>query len=287
MKPPRAEMQNQNISQKIKRVLAFAKSSHGVSLLAFLLVFLVSGCVSRTSPPTANRPFVFGQDSLSYSNELVWSYSFDPVTGKTSHSYRQPPPTYSHHCFVVARSAKQFFKHARFAPELPPVDDDAYRKLVRKVVATSPAVDLPEKVIIPGFSNLFLFSQEHENLLKQECGGAWRSYFQRGHWRMIWPFSRNEQEKMAAQLVADLRRNDPPVVHVVRFPQLKINHAVVLYDVKESAGKLEFTTYDPNIAEGSSVLTFDRQARTFSFPRNDYFVGGKVDVYEIYHRWNY
>jgi hypothetical protein len=26
---------------------------------------------------------------------------------------------------------------------------------------------------------------------------------------------------------------------------------------------------------------------TFSLPQNEYFEGGRVDVYEIYHRWNY
>ncbi|MDB6035735.1 MAG: hypothetical protein JWM16_6073 [Verrucomicrobiales bacterium] len=252
-----------------------------------LVLFLFQGCATRTDRAPGSRPFVFRQDSLSFSNELVWSYSFDPVTDKASHTPRQPPPTYSHHCFVVARSAKQFFKHAHFAPELPTADDQTYRKLVRKIVSTSPAVDLPEKVVIPGFTNLYTFSSVHANLLKEESGGAWRSYFQRGHWRMVWPFSRTQQQKTAEQLVADIRRNNPPVIHVVRFPQLKINHAVVLFDLRETAETIEFATYDPNVAEGATVLTFDRKTRTFRFPRNDYFVGGKVDVYEIYHRWNY
>jgi hypothetical protein len=280
-------MQNQTNWSKLTGLFPFLGNSRPWAKLALLVSLLFSGCASPSQRPAGDRPFVFRQDSLSFSNELVWSYSFDPVTDKASHTPRQPPPSYSHHCFVVARSAKQFFNHARFAPDLPVADQATYRKLVREIVSTSPAVVLPQKIIIPGFANLYTFSQVHGDLLKQECGGAWRSYLQRGHWRMIWPFSRDEQRKMAEQLVADLRRNDPPVVHVVRFPQLKINHALVLFAVRETAEKFEFATYDPNIAEGSTVLTFDRNTRTFRFPRNDYFVGGKVDIYEIYHRWNY
>jgi hypothetical protein len=35
------------------------------------------------------------------------------------------------------------------------------------------------------------------------------------------------------------------------------------------------------------MLTFDRATRTFSFPFNDYWPGGRLDVYEIYRSWKY
>jgi hypothetical protein len=255
---------------------------------AILAVMVCAGCcsTSQTKVP-GERPFVFRQDSFSFSNELVWVYRFNPVTGKYTHEDREPPPTYSHHCFVVARSAKQFFKHARFDPSQPPVGAESYRKLIRKVVKTGPNQDLAEKVIIPGYSNLFTFSKAQEALLKEECGGAWRSYFQRGHWRIMLPFSRGQQAKMAKQLAEAIRRNDPPVVHLVQFPELTINHAVLLFDLKETEQEIQFVAYDPNMADGTRVLTFDRQKKTFRFPSNDYFVGGDINVYEIYHRWNY
>lgn len=36
-----------------------------------------------------------------------------------------------------------------------------------------------------------------------------------------------------------------------------------------------------------TTLTYDGQARMFTLPRNKYFPGGKVNVYEIYSAWNY
>ena len=56
-----------------------------------------------------------------FAHELVWKYHFDPVTGAMTTFKADPPPTYYHRCFVMARSTRQFFYHARFEPELPPV----------------------------------------------------------------------------------------------------------------------------------------------------------------------
>ncbi|HSH14780.1 MAG TPA: hypothetical protein VLD18_02025, partial [Verrucomicrobiae bacterium] len=136
------------------------------------LILLLAGCAASPKPPLP-RPFVFGEDTIAYTNELVWEYQFDDVTGETTHHPRSSPPTYSHHCFVVTKSAQQFFLHAHFDPGLPKVDEAGYRKLIRRVVGRDPARELPEekKTVIPGYANLFAFSQEQEPLLKEECGG--------------------------------------------------------------------------------------------------------------------
>ncbi|HUR45161.1 MAG TPA: hypothetical protein VMZ27_04715 [Candidatus Saccharimonadales bacterium] len=263
--------------------------SAGAHALLFAGLFFVVGCATSSRRTNGEKPFVFQQDTFSYANELVWIYDFDPITGESTHWRREPPPSYSHHCFVVARSAKQFFQHARFDPSRPKASEPAYRDLVAKVVSTSPSRFLPEneRIIIPGYSNLFTFSRDWSQVLQQECGGAWRSYLQRGHWRMIWPFSRREQNKMAAQLLYEIKDNRPPVVHVVRFPQLKINHSVLLFAATEDEKTIRFSTYDPNAPERPTELTYDRASRTFTLPKNEYFEGGRVDVYQIYHRWNY
>jgi hypothetical protein len=189
----------------------------------------------------------------------------------------------------VARSARQFFQHARFDPKLPEADDATYRKLIRRVVSTSPRTLLSEgkRIVIPGYTNLFHFSQAKERLLKEECGGAWQSYFQRGHWRMIFPFSGRHQSKMVERLRDSIRRNRPPVIHIARFPSLTINHALVLFGVQETEAEVEFTAYDPYDPLKPEVLTFRKSDRQFYYPANDYFVGGKADVYEIYCSWNY
>src|SRR5208283_4028746 len=119
-------------------------------------------------PIHAVRAFRFERDTFAFPHELVWKYHFDPVTGAMTTFKADPPPAYYHRCFVMARSTRQFFYHARFEPELPAVDDQNYRKLVRAVVSRNPrraCADL-ERLVIPGYTGLRSFSQEHEPLLK-------------------------------------------------------------------------------------------------------------------------
>lgn len=253
--------------------------------IALLFAALFTGCATRPVRGVSERPFVFGRDTFSYRNDLVWEYVFDDAAHKTSHHTKEIQPDYTHHCFVVARSARQFFQFARFDPTLPPVDDRAYRKLINQVVACDPSHDVKKRVVIPGFTNLFQFSLAKPKLLQEECGGAWRSYFQRGHWRIMGPFRRAGQESEAKVLMEEIRNHRPPVVHLVKFPQLTINHAVLLFDVRETERTIEFTTYDPYEATHPVLLTFDREKRQFTFGRNPYFIGGRVNVYEIYRDW--
>lgn len=250
--------------------------------LSFLLLF--SGCATHPHRQLHGpRPFELQRDTFAYANELVWEYYHDAEGNWTSRK-REPKPDYTHHCFVVARSVRQFFQHARFDASQPTADAETYRRLIRRVVSIDPRRSLsqPERIVIPGYANLREFSQEQEQLLKDECGGAWRSYFQRGHWRMVFPFTRRHQARAAEEFARDLHRNLPPVVHVVRFPQLTINHALLIFDAEETEREIHFSAYDPNTPETPVSLTFDRASRTFYLPANDYFPGGRVDVYEIY-----
>jgi hypothetical protein len=250
--------------------------------VAGLILLLLCGCAGQ-KPFVGSRPFDFQHDTFAYANDLVWEYHFD-ANGKWVHQRREPEPDYTHHCFVVARTARQFFQNAKFDPSLPVTDEAGYRKLIQRVVSVDPSRTLPEekKIVIPGYANLHAFSEAQEKALKAECGGAWQSYFQRGHWRIMFPFSRAHQEKTVERLIEDLKQNRPPVVHIICFPKLTINHALLLFDVKENGKALEFATYDPNKPDKPKVLVFDRATRTFSFPGNDYFPGGNVDIYEVY-----
>lgn len=257
------------------------------SMVFATVVVALCGCACH-KPFVGSRPFDFQTDTFAYANDLVWEYHFD-ANGKWVHQRREPEPDYTHHCFVVARSARQFFENAKFDPAQPIAIDDTYRHLIRRVVSVDPSHPLPDskKIVIPGYANLRDFSAAHGELLKNECGGAWQSYFQRGHWRMIFPFSRNNQERMVERLISDLQQNRPPVVHVVRFPQLTINHSVLLFGEKETNREILFSVYDPNKPDSPKTLTFDRATRTFNFPGNDYWPGGRVDIYEVYRSWDY
>jgi hypothetical protein len=258
------------------------------ALVSLVLLTLLAGCATD-SHYRFSRPFTFGEDTFSYANELVWEYEFDDATGKTSHRRREPAPDYTHHCFVVARAAKQFFQNARFDPAQPRASEEAYNQLVRRLVSVPPRKILPdsEKIVIPGYANLHAFSQDWGPILKAECGGAWRSYLQKGHWRMVFPLTRRHQDGMSNQLLDSVRRNRPAVVHVVRFPSLAINHSLVVFEAEETPEEIRFFVYDPNHPEKPSPLTYNRKDRRFHLPRNPYFIGGRVDIYEIYHAWNY
>jgi hypothetical protein len=256
-------------------------------LLAILMV-LLCGCATRQTTPSAARRFEFTRDTFAYANDLVWEYAYNEQ-GQWTAKKRVPKPDYTLHCFVVARAAKQFFQNARFEPDLPVVNDKRYAELVRRVVCTNPRESLPgnQKIIIPGYADLRQFSAEKEALLKKECGKSWESYFQRGHWRMIFPFSHHHQEDTAHQLYAEVKAGSLAVVHLATFPQLSINHAIVVFDATETLDAIVFSIYDPNDPSKPGELTFTRKARNFVLPQNSYFSGGDVNVYQVYHHWLY
>jgi hypothetical protein len=253
-----------------------------------LMAVMLAGCASRPAASGHVRKFDFSKDTFSYANELVWVYYRDTSTGKFLHTKQDPVPDYTHHCFVVARAAKQFFVHAEFKPQYPKVSAAEYRELVRRVRHSDPRTKPGlERVLIPGYADLKSFSKEHEQILKEECGPAWLSYAQRGHWRMIMPLGPKQRERHAADLQESVRVNGVAVVHVVKFPALTINHAVVVYDSKTTEQGIEFTAYDPNAPEAPIVIRYDSTARRFHFPETRYYAGGELDVYEVFHRWNY
>ncbi len=243
---------------------------------------LPSAAVARSSA------FSFQRDTFAFANELDWEYHYDS-NGKWVSQRRRPKPDYTLHCFVVARSCRQFFEHARFDPSRPPADEKTYRRRVRGVVSLSPRKRLPpaQRIVIPGYADLRSFSAAHEKLLKCQCGGAWQSYLQRGNWRMIFPFSHAEQARMARQILCHLTPEHPVIVHLACFPQLRINHAVVVYAARETPGEIRFAAYDPNTTSGPTTLTFDRASRCFRFPPNNYFAGGELKAYEVYWKWDY
>src|SRR3974390_1380465 len=177
------------------------------------------------------RSFEFDRDTFAFPHELVWRYRFDPVTGAMTVVRSDPPPAYYHRCFVMVRTVRQFFNHARFESGQPEIREESYRRLVREVVSRNPRQGCAEdeKVIIPGHEGLRAFSRKRETLLKAECGGPFVSYCLRSHWRMVFPISRSHQERMARQLKQSLHERGVSLVHLFRFPRITINHGIALF----------------------------------------------------------
>jgi hypothetical protein len=235
------------------------------------------------------RPFNFERDTFAFPHELVWQYRYDAATGQTTTFRTNPPPTYYHRCFVMARSVRQFFFHARFEPDRPAPDAQACRRLVRTVVSRDPrrASSEADRVVIPGYAGLRPFSQAWESLLKAECGRPWESYFLRSHWRMVLPVWRWQQQRTAHRLGRSLQKGAVPVVHLFRFPHITINHGIVLFSSTAADKVIRFHAYDPNIPAHPVDLTYQDADRAFHFPPNHYWAGGKLQVVEIYRNWLY
>jgi hypothetical protein len=245
---------------------------------------LASGKFMVTSAPNGIPAFQFERDTFAFAHELVWQYRFDPVTGRMTTFNTDPPPTYYHRCFVMVRATRQFFYHARFAPELPVADTAAYRQLIREVVSRNPRRPCAEseRLTIPGYDGLRSFSQAHESLLKDGCGASWESYFLRSHWRMIFPVIWRHRQRMVRRLKRALPERGIVPVHLFRFPRITINHGIVLYGMSESDRAIEFDAYDPNIPAHPVKLIYERDSKKFIFPPTCYWGGGPLSVIEIY-----
>ena len=233
---------------------AFPASVPGDLPPAFIkhLQLRIAGLGSRASMFSSSAlgigRFEFERDTFAFANELIWEYRFDRLSGAMATTRTNPPPEYAHRCFVMVRSVRQFFYHARFEDGRPVEGTDAYRRLIRQVVGRRPwqPSQEPNQVVIPGYHGLRSFSQEQGALLKAECGGAWQSYALRSHWRMVFPISRHNQARLSTRLLESLAQQAIPIVHLVRFPQLTINHGVVLFDHLEDEKEIRFAAYDPN-----------------------------------------
>lgn len=231
------------------------------------------------------RRFDFARDTFAFANELLWEYQTDPATGKMAFRPREPKPEYAHRCFVLTRAARQFLYHARFDGTQGVANDETYRKLVRRVISSNPRVPSEAPIVIPGFTGLRDFSAAHAQLLKAECGGAWRSYVLRSHWRMVFPISREHQKQTADALLSHIKDSFSPIIHLVTFPALTINHGMILFDAIETNDRIEFAAYDPNIPAQPTTITFHHETNQFILPANPYWAGGNLNVIEIFKNW--
>ena len=102
---------------------------------------------------------------------------------------------------------------------------------------------------------------------------------------MIIPITRAHQTRTAAQLFAALKQNYSPIIHLVNFPSLSINHGMVVFDGVETGRGFEFQAYDPNDPKQPAQLRFDRASQTFFLPANLYWRGGSLNIIEICHSW--
>lgn len=250
-----------------------------------LLLACLSACALGGATPPVPPPFRFASDTFAFSNDTVWEYRLAPGATRMEWWKREPRPPFSLRCGPVVRAARQFLLHARFDPAAAPLAPDGYGPLVTRVLRADARrkTAAPHTIVIPGYADLRSFSAAHEPLLKATLmSESWSAFLQRGNWRMIFPFSARHQRAEAERLLAEVGRGETPIVHVVRFPDLTLNHIVLVYEAEPTPAALRFRAYDPNDATRPIELAWDRGARTFVYPRTVYFPGGPVRAYEVY-----
>jgi len=261
------------------------RSPLGACARAAVVVLLVAtGCAHQPVPVGGRRAFRFPEDTFAFENDTAWSYVPDAATGRLLFTPKKPSPAFALQCGNLVRTARQFLVHARFDPSLPRVSDATYAALLREVMARDPRAQHPppDPIVVPGYADLHGFSADHAAMVKRLLFGPW-TFLQRGNWRMIFPFPSAGQREEAERIAAEVRAGDTPIVHVLRFPIMSINHIVLVYGVDETPTDIAFRAYDPNDASTPLVLRWDRAARTFTYPGKHYFLGGPVRAYEIFH----
>lgn len=230
----------------------------------------------------STRPFDFERDVFAFENELYWIYERSPETGALEHRPRENV-RHGQRCTAMARAVRSFHRHARFVPDGPRLAAGQYAERVSEIVGRDPReAEAGDAVAIPGYPDLRSFSADHGDVLREALGGRWRSYLQRGNWRMVFPFAPRQQRATAEEMLADLARGDLPIVRLVTFPRVRINHTVLVFDADAGPSEIRFRVYDPNDSAAPTELVFARASASFSYTTREYFEGGTVYAYEIF-----
>lgn len=254
-------------------------------LIAVSLLAVCVGCASDRPSTGAGRSFQYPQDTFAYVNELVFNYENGVHTSPTNAPAREH--SYTRRCFIMAAGVVQFWKHARFDPLAPPVSETELARRIREVRNDAtwwPSEPLDQRIVFPGFTNLYEFSEREGPLLRANMGAGWTTYFHARKFPMPFLPSRDEEFRVADDLQYWLEHGHPMVVWLYNFPHVNINHAVTVYEKAERPRPdvLAFHVYDPNFVDGPRTLLFDTITETFSYGSTFYFPGGPVHVRRMY-----
>ncbi len=254
-------------------------------LMAIGLVAAAVGCASGRPSTGAGRPFDYSRDTFAYVNELVFNYDNGVHVSSTNAPNREH--AYTRRCFIMAAGVVQFWKHARFDPQAPPVSEDELARRIREVrnlAAWWPSEPIDQRIVFPGFASLHELSEREGRVLRANMGAGWTTYFHLRKFPMPFLPSPEEESHMADDLQDWLEQGHPMVVWLYNFPHVDINHAVTVYEKAQRPRPdvLAFHVYDPNYTDGPRTLLFDTVTRTFSYDKTFYFPGGAVHVRRMY-----
>jgi hypothetical protein len=228
--------------------------------------------------------FNFKRDTLSFANTTVFEYHNGEVVSRFS----RKSDRYTRRCFVMTRTAEQFYKFARFEPNAAKLDENELHKRIRAVTRIQPWRDpypQEKRIMIPGYHTLREMSAANTRLMQRNIGLGWVAYLRPGNGRMFYLHDRRYQEKTHRLLEESLARREFFIAYLSDFPILHINHSVLVYkhDRPRSAdGTDYYLVYDPNHPEAPRHLEWHPAKREFSYQKDKEFVGGFTRVFQVY-----
>jgi len=177
--------------------------------------------------------------------------------------HRGKPDLYASWCFILARAVVQFQRFARFEPGAPRLAAAEYTARVQRITRRAPwRAPLPaaERVVVPGFGSLHELSREEEAAVKAGLPRRFWTLVHWTNWRMVFPYPRSQQDRVAAEIVAQLQAGRPVQLLITDFPRIRLNHSVLVFDFRVSdPDAVEFFVYDPNDPTEPGVIRYDRR----------------------------
>ena len=211
----------------------------------------LDAALARLHPGPALR---FGVDTFAFRND-------------SRIHHKGKPDLYASRCFVLARAVVQFQRFARFEPDASRLTAAEYTALVQRVTRRAPwhpPLPAAERVVIPGFESLHELTREAEAAVKAGLPRRLWTILHWTNWRIIFPLPSAQQERVAAEIVAELQAGRPVQLLVSDFPRIRFNHSVLAFDFKVSdPDSIDFSVYDPNDPTVPGVMRFDRRARRY------------------------
>jgi hypothetical protein len=181
--------------------------------------------------------------------------------------HRGKPDLYASRCFVLGRAVVQFQRFARFEPSAPRLAAVEYTALVQRITRRAPwraPLPMAERVVVPGFGSLHELTREAEAAVKAGLPRRFWTLVHWTNWRIIFPLPRAQQERVAAEIIAELQAGRPAQLLITDFPRIRCNHSVLAFDFRASdADAVDFSVYDPNDPTVPGVIRFDRRERRY------------------------
>jgi hypothetical protein len=204
--------------------------------------------------PHPGPALTFGADTFAFRND-------------SRIHHKGKPDLYASRCFVLARAVVQFQRFARFEPAAPRLTAAEYTELVRRVTRRPPwrpPLPVAERIVIPGFESLHELTREAEAAVKAGLPRRLWTILHWTNWRIIFPLPSAQQERVAAEMIAELQAGRPVQLLVSDFPRIRFNHSVLAFDFKVSGpDSIDFSVYDPNDPTVPGVIRFDRRVRRY------------------------